>query len=253
MGRSRGTPLPSRGVAGRDRALPDDAYRPPGSALLAQSQPASPGRIDVSRALAEGWSAMLEGFPLWLGVGLAGSALILLAALTVIGLFVLVPVLAWGAIAAMLAIFDRRGQFGLLFSGFSDYGSRLVTMLGVFLLLFAVQLPGELAAVAGKHSGQPALEALGNLLNLAWNLAMLPLSFAPYFAVDQGTGALEAFRASWRHTRGQWLQILLLVLAGIAVAIVGLAALLVGLIPASAVIAFMWISAYRQLTGTHRA
>ena len=81
---------------------------------------------------------------------------------------------------------------------------------------------------------------------------MLPLSFAVYFAIDQRTGVLEAFRASWRYTRGQWLKIILLVFAGIAVAILGLAALLIGVIPASAVIAFMWISAYRQMTGTSR-
>jgi uncharacterized membrane protein len=78
---------------------------------------------------------------------------------------------------------------------------------------------------------------------------MLPLSFALYFAVDRRMGPLDAFRASWNYTRGQWLSIFLLVLAGIAIAILGLVALIVGIIPASAVIAFMWISAYRQLTG----
>lgn len=209
----------------------------------------TPGRIDVARAVSEGWRAMLDGFPLWLGVGLLGMVLVLVSTATVIGIFLLVPVLVWGSLAALLAIFDGRGELRLLFSGFSDYGRTLLTMWGVFLLGIAIALPGQAAAWAGQHSGEPSLQALGGLLNLAWNLAMLPLSFSVYFVVDRRTGALDAFRASWRYTRGQWLSIFLLVIAGIAIALLGLLALIVGIIPAGAVIAFMWVSAYRQLSG----
>jgi uncharacterized membrane protein len=209
----------------------------------------APGRIDVGRAVSEGWRAMLESFPLWLGVALLGLLLMLVSAVTVIGIFLLVPVLAWGSLAVLLAMFDGRGELRQLFSGFSDYPATLLTMWGVFLLGIAIALPGQAAAWAGEHSGNSSLQALGALLNLAWNLAMLPLSFAVYFAVDRRMGALEAFRASWDYTRGQWLNILLLVLAGIAIGLLGLLVLIIGIIPASAVIAFMWISAYRQLAG----
>jgi uncharacterized membrane protein len=209
-----------------------------------------PGRIDVGRAVSEGWRAMLDCFPLWLGVALLGMLLMLVSAVTVIGIFLLVPVIAWGSMAVLLAMFDGRGELRLLFSGFSDYAATLLTMWGVFLLGIAIALPGQAAAWAGEHSGNASLQALGALLNLAWNLAMLPLSFAVYFAVDRRMGALDAFRASWDYTRGQWLNIFLLVIAGIAIALLGLLALLVGIIPASAVIAFMWVSAYRQLLGS---
>jgi uncharacterized membrane protein len=168
--------------------------------------------------------------------------------LTVIGIFLLVPVLAWGGMAAMLAAFDGRGELRLLFSGFQAYGRALGSMWGVLLLSIAIALPGQAAVFAGEHSGDERLVALGTLLNLAWNLAMLPLGFAVYFAVDRRVGAFEAFRCSWRYTQGQWLSIFLLTLAGIAIALLGFLALVVGLIPASAVVAFMWISAYRQLT-----
>jgi uncharacterized membrane protein len=208
------------------------------------------GRIDVSRAVAEGWRAMLDGFPFWLVLGISALLLMAAATLTVIGFFALVPVLGWGALAALIAAFDGRRELRLLFSGFSEYSHTLCTMWGVFVLSIAISVPGAAAALAGEYTGDARLAALGDLLELAWNLAMLPLSFATYFAVDQRTGALEAFRRSWRYTKGQWLPIFLLALAGVAIALLGLLALIVGIIPASAVIAFMWISAYRQLTAT---
>jgi hypothetical protein len=210
----------------------------------------APGRIDVSRAVADGWSAMLEQFPLWLGIAVLGMLSALAAALTVIGVFLLVPVIAWGGLAALIAAFDGRGELRLLFSGFREYGRALGSMWGIILLSIAVSLPGQAAVFAGEYSGDPRLAALGALINLAWNLALLPLGFAAYFAVDRRVGPLEAFRRSWSYTQGQWLSIFLLTLAGLAIAILGLLALVIGLIPASAVIAFMWISAYRQLTRT---
>ena len=207
-----------------------------------------PGRIDVSRAISEGWSDMLEGFPLWLGIGALALVTAIVSVVTVIGAFLILPVLGWGAMAALIAIHDRRGELGLLFSGFRDYGRALGTMWGLAGLGIAIALPGRAASLAGEYSGDPRLAALGGLLDLAWNLALLPLSFAPYFAVDRRMGALEAFRASWRRMQGQWLNILLLTLASLAIALLGLLVFVVGVIPASAVSAFMWISAYRQLT-----
>jgi hypothetical protein len=230
--------------------MPDEVYRPPESTLTREPGPVAAGRIDPSRAISEGWRAMVEGFPLWLGIGLLFPLLMIASTVTVIGFFLLVPVLAWGATAAGLAIFDGRGEFGLLFSGFTDYGTKLITMWGVLLLSIAVQVPGQAAAMAAQATGEPGLAALGSLVSLAWSLAVvLPLSFATFFAVDRRMGAVESFRASWRATRGQWFNLLLLVLAQIAIALLGLLALVVGIIPAVAVIVFMWISAYRQLAG----
>jgi uncharacterized membrane protein len=168
----------------------------------------------------------------------------------VIGIFLLVPVLAWGAVRALLSMFDGRGEFGQIFSGFSDYGSSLVSILGIMLGTIVISLPGQTAAFAGQSSGDPALAALGSLLNLAWSLATLPLSFATYFVVDQRMGVIEAYRAAWSCTRAQWLKLVLLVLANMAIAILGLLALIIGIIPAMAVIGFMWTSAYRQLSRT---
>jgi uncharacterized membrane protein len=234
--------------------MPDDAYRPPTSSVThaAAARPftGEPGNLDVGRAISEGWQAMLDNFPLWLGVGVVATLLILVSALTVIGIFLLVPVLLWGSIRALLAMFDRRGEFGQIFSGFSDYGSSLVSVLGIFLGSIVIGLPGQAAGTAGQLSGDPTLAALGSLLNIAWSLAILPLSFAIYFVVDQGMGVIEAYRTAWQCTRSQWLKILLLFLANLAIFILGLLALVIGVIPATAVSAFMWTSAYRQLTRT---
>jgi hypothetical protein len=233
--------------------MPEDVYRPPTSAVTRSETQArfsgEPGNLDVGRAISEGWQAMLDAFPLWLGVGFAATLLMIASAVTVIGVFLLVPVLAWGALRVLLEMFDGRGEFGQLFSGFSDYGSSLVSMLGIMVGSILIALPGQAAVFAGQFSGDPALASLGSLLNLAWSLATLPLSFAMYFVVDQRMGVIEAYRAAWACTRSHWLKLVLLLLANMAIAILGLLALIIGIIPASAVIAFMWTSAYRQLSG----
>jgi len=234
--------------------MPDEAYRPPTSSVTRsrEQQPFSgeTGSLDVGRAISEGWQAMLDTFPLWLGAGFAILALMLTSLVTVIGIPLLIPVLAWGGVRVLLGMFDGSGEFRQIFSGFSDYGSALVSMLGIFLATIAISLPGQSAVLAGQFSGDPTLESLGSLLNFAWSLATLPLSFAVYFVVDQRMGVIEAYRAAWACTRGHWLKLVLLLLANIAIAILGLLALVIGIIPASAVSAFMWTSAYRQLSGT---
>ena len=61
---------------------------------------------------------------------------------------------------------------------------------------------------------------------------------------------LEAFGTSWQFTKGQWGRLILLWLASIPIALLGVLALGIGLIPASAVVGFAYVSAYRQITRT---
>lgn len=233
--------------------MPEDAYRPPTSSVTRSGPPeriaTEPGTLDVGRAISEGWQAMLDEFPLWLGVFFVGAALTIVSVFTVIGILLLVPVFVWGFVYATLAMFDGRGEFGQIFSGFHEYGRALVSMLGILIGSILISLPGQAASFAGQFSGEPALAGLGSLLSLAWSLATLPLSFAMYFVVDQRMGVVDAYRAAWNCTRAQWGKLVLLVLANMAIGILGVLALVIGIIPASAVIVFMWASAYRQLSG----
>jgi uncharacterized membrane protein len=201
--------------------MPNDVYRPPSSTLTQETAPrtATPGHLDAQRALAEGWRDMRANFPLWLGVGIVFQLTVLGSALTLIGLFVLVPVLAWGAVHALLRMHDGGGRFADLFSGFERYGSALVASVAWYLCNLVISL-------------------------------MLRLSFAYFYIVDQRMDAIEAYRSSWTHTRGQGFQIFLLFVASIAIGVAGFFLLVVGLIPASAVMMFAWASAYRQISGT---
>jgi hypothetical protein len=59
--------------------MPEDAYRPPTSSVThaagARPDAGEPGNLDVGRAISEGWQAMLDNFPLWLGVGVVATLL----------------------------------------------------------------------------------------------------------------------------------------------------------------------------------
>ena len=232
--------------------MSDDRYRPPEADLTPGLRAdGEPGRLDVSLAISDGWGAMVENFPLWLGIGVVALVLMAVSAATVIGVILLVPILAWGAVACLLAMFDEEGEFGQLFSGFSDYVGVLIVTIAWFILNVLISAVGQSVQILGSLAGNDALTVLGGLVSVAWGLTVtLRLSFAYYFVVDQGFGAVDAYRASWSYTRGQWISLVLLVLAGTLITLIGFAALVVGLIPANAMIAFMWTSAYRQLTGT---
>jgi hypothetical protein len=64
------------------------------------------------------------------------------------------------------------------------------------------------------------------------------LSFVPYLVLDKKLTAIDAIKTSWDMTNGHTTTIFLMELLSIPIAILGLLALLVGILPAS-----MWITA----------
>ena len=155
--------------------MPNDVYRPPSSTLTQEAAPrtATPGHLDAQRALAEGWRDMRENFPLWLGVGIVFQLTVLGSALTLIGLFVLVPVLAWGAVHALLRMHDGGGRFADLFSGFECYGSALVASVAWYLCNLVISLVGNLPQLVGDIAGIPWLSAGGAIFYLAWTALVM--------------------------------------------------------------------------------
>ncbi len=73
--------------------------------------------------------------------------------------------------------------------------------------------------------------------------------FTSYLVIDRGMGPIEALKGSWHLTKGNRWRILLLLLAIIALNIIGLVLLIVGLVVTIPVTMLALVHAYRTLSG----
>jgi hypothetical protein len=220
----------------------------------------------IRDALASAWDA----FPLWFVALLVMAVCVAVAAVTVIGVLLVVPVLVWGWTEFLLGVQDRRASLGDLFSGFSRYGDVLGPTLGLIGLFLVLGMLGNAVSSIGQWRGHSSTLVVGGLLNIAWTLFILPrFYFAYFYLVERRMGAVESFRASWDRTGPMAGRCTLLLLAGLAVGLVlaipagvilgvglsgrGVVAGALGfgiLIPPAVVIPYlMWTSAWRQLEG----
>lgn len=231
--------------------MSDDRYAPP-QANLTRATDGIPGTgsFDLGLAFNEAWATTWANFGLLLGVGLIATLLMLASTVTVVGIFLLVPVLAWGVIRFMLNVIDGRGEFSDLFSGFQDYGRVLLSMSILFVLSTLINLLGQSLNLIGTASGVSALEAIGTLVNLGWTFfVMARLNFAWFYAVDQGLGPVEALQASWDATSDLKGNCAALIVMALVVILIGVLCLLVGVIPAAMIAYLLPVSAYRQMAG----
>jgi len=235
--------------------MSDDRYAPPQANLTdASATAAGTGSFDLGLAFNEAWAATWANFGLLLGVGLVGGLLVLASTVTVVGVFLLVPVFAWGGIRFMLNIIDGQAEFADLFCGFQDYGRSLLAMLLLFVLSSLISALGQALNLIGTAANLPVLEAIGTIVNLAWTfLVMARLNFAWFYAVDQGLGPVEALQASWDATAELKLNCAALIVMSLAVIVIGLLCLIVGVIPASMIAYLLPVSAYRQMVGRQSA
>ena len=232
--------------------MSDSPYDPPEAPLQDQNsgELEGSGTFEIAACMREAWEDTWRNFPLWLGVGLVALVVAVLSFATLIGVILVWPVLAWGVVVFFLNMTDQRSSFGDLFSGFSSYGVALVNM-GVLIIAYMLlsAIGGSVSAV-GEQIDSAALVTLGFLFNMFWSFGVVVrLNFAPMFLVDREMGAIESLQTSWESTRGQTFKLIGLVVAGFVVTVVGLAAFVIGLIPASVMVYLMWTSAYRQMVG----
>jgi uncharacterized membrane protein len=233
----------------------DERYAPPQAKLADEgSLSGGTGRFDLGVAFREAWAATWANFGLLLGAGIVSTLLFVVSALTVVGLFLIAPVLAWGGIRLVLNALDGRASFGDLWSGFSDYGRALVTMLVLFILQSLIGALGQSLSTIGQAAEMPMLAMVGGVVNLLWTfLVTARLVFAWFYAVDQGMGPVESLQASWDATSLQKANCAALIVMAIAIVMVGLLALIVGVIPAVMITYLMQVSAYRQMVGRRSA
>jgi uncharacterized membrane protein len=230
--------------------MSDDRYAPPTAALGDPARERGTGRIDLGEAFREAWATLWANFGLMLGTWLLLLAVSLLSVVTVVGVLLVLPVLAWGMIRFVLNVTDGSGEVGDLFSGFSDYGRVLGTMLVFVILMALLYLVGQALSIVGRATGSGFIGLVGSAASLAWSLGVLArLVFAGFYVVDQGVAPVDALRTSWEATSEQKLNCLLLAILSFVIPVVGFLCLVVGVIPATMLVYLLQASAYRQLAG----
>ncbi len=232
--------------------MPENPCEPPEAPIADQRALAleGSGHFDIGQCLSDAWDGTWKNFPLWLGVFIVCGLLMALSIVTIIGAVLIVPVLVWGFVLFYLNMTDGRASFGDLFAGFSSYGAVLAGMLAFLICYQLLGLIGQSVGLVGQLADSATLIAIGFVVNLAWTFGvMLRFGFAILLMVDRRMGAIESLQLSWDLTRGQTLNLIGLAAASGVVILVGLLALLIGVIPATVTVYLMWTSAYRQLVG----
>jgi len=228
--------------------MSDDRYAPPTAPLTEPLSRRGTGRIDLGEAFREAWDRTWSNFGLLFLAGLTVFAVAALSGVTVVGLFLIVPVLLWGSLRLLLNVLDRRGAVADLFSGFSDYGRALGAMLALIVLYLLIGLAGQSVAILGRVTGSGLLAFVGAVVNLAWSFGVMArLSFASYFVVEQGLAPADALRTSWERTGDQKLTCAVLALLSLLILVIGFLCLVVGMIPAWMIASLLHAAAYRQL------
>jgi hypothetical protein len=229
----------------------DNLYAPPSADLGTGVEPLlGGGDFTFGRCLSEAWERTWANFPLWLGAGIVFALAMAVSGLTIIGVPLVWPVLMWGSIVLTLHLYDGGAKVSDLFSGFSQYGRALATMLGVWLVSFVVAIVGQIPLMAAQAADSGIGIAIGQVVNLAFTLLVSPrLSFASYLIVERDMPLGAAISTSWARTAPVMWKLAGLILLMVPIMFAGVMALIVGIIPAMMIAYLMWTSAYRQIFG----
>src|SRR5262245_5595483 len=178
------------------------------------------GRIDIGECLQEAWKTCWENFPLWLGVGIVAYLVLMVAEMTIIGIFIIWPVIYFGWTRFLLNMLEpNKAEFNDLFSGFSNFAAALVPILLLGMLCCVPFVPFMIGAVAENE----VVIGIGGVIFAGVFLVAGPrlLPWTLFYIVDRGMGLSDAMRASWEATRGQWLTIVGLGLLAMVIQMAG--------------------------------
>ncbi|HPF12772.1 MAG: hypothetical protein H6830_06780 [Planctomycetes bacterium] len=233
--------------------MPDNVYSPPASPAPRPSSSESfegSGTFSIGQCFSDGWNKTLANIGLILIAGLVSTLVMVLAGITIIGYFLVVPVMTWGMVRFALNLHDGCAQFGDIFSGFTNYGDKLLKSAALFLLLLAISLPANAVYYLGALNHNTSMIVVGYVIMVVFGLVVMTrLYFAFVFMVDRNMGAQDSIKASWNMTGPIWGPTVLLAFVSGLVSMAGVLALVVGLLVSIPVSYLMWISAYRQAVG----
>ncbi len=212
------------------------------------------GELDIGEAVSEAWRNTVENaMAAILGV-IVAIVLMTVATFTVIGLFLVVPVLVYGLTQLVLNVADGEGDISDLFCGFSEYGRALGSMLLFSVLIMGLQVPSWILSGLGAYLDSAAVSGLGSLVGLVIGFAVTyRLYFAPFYMVDQGLGAIDAVKAAWAATTDQAMLALGFGLVATILGVAGMVACGFGMIFTIPMSYVMWAVGYRQLAGRAQA
>ncbi|MEM7676842.1 MAG: hypothetical protein AAF449_12635, partial [Myxococcota bacterium] len=140
---------------------------------------------NIGEALSESWNAMTENWGVAIVAYVLFSILITLSIVTVLGAFLLAPILFAGYHFLLLRIVDDEAELGDMFEGFSRYGDLLGPVLVYALVCFIAQLPSSGLSVVSYILDEPSLNTLGSVVGLmVYVFATARLTFAHLLVDD---------------------------------------------------------------------
>lgn len=246
--------------------MPDIRYQPPTASLADETAAHYPGggQFSVGRCLSDGWHAMWRNLLPWTGLllltvvvlvaailataAIASVAPLLAVAIACLLYVLFLPMLGWGFIRFCLNALDGRARARDLFSGIR---APVLSMSGLLACIGLLSLPTIAPNFAIALKADTATIGVAYAIAVVWGLAVsLRLYFAWVFLVDRGFGVIQCLSSSWEITRGKLLGLALLMGLSMVLNVVGALVLLIGIIPAQLMVFAMWMSAYRQITGS---
>lgn len=208
------------------------------------------GRIDLGEAISAAWQSMTANAGVAIGGLLLVGVLSFLSYITVIGILVLLPVVMYGGIRLFLNLADGQGEIGDVFDGFRNFGTALLPMLLLLLMYLGAMIPAYGLMIGGAFAGKQSLMVIGQVYSYAVGFGvMIRMIYAPFFVVDQGMGAVDAVKAAWAATSGQYWIVLALTLVASIIGAAGMIALFVGMFFTMPLSYLIYTHAYRQMAG----
>lgn len=104
--------------------------------------------------------------------------------------------------------------------------------------------------IGGAFAGKQSLMVIGQVYSYAVGFGvMIRMVYAPFFVVDQGMGAVDAVKAAWAATSGQYWIVLALTIVASIIGAAGMIALFVGMFFTMPLSYLIYAHAYRQMAG----
>ena len=140
----------------------------------------SSGKVDAMEALGASWNVFKDTMGLSIGVYFVASLLIAISGCLIIGpLFLAGPI--WGGVCiySLKVIRGEPGEFGDLFSGFSNFGGYLAAFFLILIMVAISTLPGLLVMIAPSLILGPdgAIVAISALLGI-FLMVLLPVYYS---------------------------------------------------------------------------
>lgn len=166
--------------------------------------------------------------------------------------------LGMGTVAFYLKAYDRVEQAALRElwhpKPFWKYlGATLITAICTMIVVIFAVLLGALSIGSLPSQGAVAIIPVLAIVAVLVILALIPVALlilVPYFVIDQGLGAWAAVKGSFEATKEHFWQLVWLLILVVLINILGVLALLVGVLVSSTISTLAIVHAYRTLSKT---